>query len=151
MAILWVKAFHIISVICWFAGLFYLPRLFVYHAMAEDNLQNEPLEAGAIARYKVMERKLYNGITLPALVATWGSGLWLLYEYAWEAYRSMGWLHAKLTLVVLLTVYSFSMGYYYKQFRDGKNKHKHKFYRYYNEIPTLLMLFIVIFVVVKPF
>lgn len=148
---LWIKAFHIISVICWFAGLFYLPRLFVYHAMAEAGLKNDPTEAGAIARYKVMERKLYYGITMPSMLATWITGLWLLYLYAWAAFSSMGWLHAKITLVILLTIYHFSMGYYYRSFRDNRNRHSHIFYRYYNEAPTLLLLGIVILVVVKPF
>ncbi len=146
---LWIKAFHIISVICWFAGLFYLPRLFVYHAMAEQSDNTD--DAGAIARFKVMERKLYYGITMPAMIATWVTGALLLYMYAWTAYSSMGWLHAKITSVVLLTVYHFSMGYYYKCFRDNQNQHSHIFYRYYNELPTLLLLAIVIMVVVKPF
>lgn len=148
---LWLKAFHIICVIAWFAGLFYLPRLFVYHAMAERDLKDNPADAGAIARFKVMERKLYYGITMPAMIATWGTGLWLLYSYAWLVYGRMGWLHGKITLVVLLTLYHFSMGYYYKKFRDDKNRHSHVFYRYYNEAPTLLLLAIVILVVVKPF
>ncbi|PID65594.1 MAG: TIGR00701 family protein [Gammaproteobacteria bacterium] len=148
---LWMKAFHIIAVICWFAGLFYLPRLFVYHAMAERDLTTNRHEAGAIARFKVMERKLYYGITMPAMIATWLSGLWLLYGYAWVAYSSMGWLHTKILLVLLLSVYHFSMGYYYKRFRDDKNSHSHVFYRYYNEVPTLFLLIVVVLVVVKPF
>lgn len=148
---LWVKAFHVIAVICWFAGLFYMPRLFVYHAMAEEGAKSNPDDKGAIARFKVMERKLYYGITMPAMIATWVTGAWLLYMYAWVAYSSMGWLHTKITAVALLTVYHFSMGYYYKRFRDNKNKHSHIFYRYYNEFPTLLLLAIVILVIVKPF
>ncbi len=148
---LWIKAFHIISVICWFAGLFYLPRLFVYHAMAEEGVKTNSDDKGAIARFKVMERKLYYGITMPAMIATWVTGALLLYMYAWTAYSSMGWLHAKITSVVLLTIYHFSMGYYYERFRDDKNQHTHIFYRYYNEFPTFLLLAIVILVVVKPF
>ncbi len=146
---LWIKAFHIISVICWFAGLFYLPRLFVYHAMAEQSDNTD--DVGAIARFKVMERKLYYGITMPAMIATWITGAWLLYSYAWNSYSHMGWLHTKIVSVILLTIYHFSMGYYYKRFRDDNNTHRHIFYRYYNEFPTLLLLTIVILVVVKPF
>lgn len=149
--VLWVKAFHIISVICWFAGLFYLPRLFVYHAMAEEEQNNDASQQAVVARFNVMERKLYYGITMPAMLATWGSALWLLYLYAWSAFSTTGWLHAKITLVVLLTVYHFSMGYYYRQFRNHNNRHRHVFYRYYNEIPTLFLLAIVVLVVVKPF
>ncbi len=148
---LWMKAFHIISVICWFAGLFYLPRLFVYHAMAERDMKTNPNDAGAIARFKVMERKLYYGITMPAMIATWITGGWLLYTYAWGAYYVMGWLHAKIALVILLTIYHFTMGYYYKCFLDDKNTHTHIFYRYYNEFPTIFLLIIVVLVVVKPF
>lgn len=148
---LWLKAFHIICVTCWFAGLFYLPRLFVYHAMAQDNLKNEPAEAIGIERFKVMERKLYYGITMPSMIATWITGLGLLYWYGWAAYSSMGWLHAKLTLVVLLTVYHFSMGYFYKCFTTDSNTKGHVFYRYYNEIPVLFLLGIVFLVVAKPF
>lgn len=148
---LWIKAFHIMSMVCWFAGLFYLPRLFVYHAMAEDNLSNNSDEAAAIARFKVMERKLYYGITTPSMIATWASGLWLLYSYAWTAYSSMGWLHAKLTLVVLLTVYHFSMGYFYKRLRDDVNQKSHVFFRFYNEVPVLFLIAVVLLVVVKPF
>ena len=93
---LWLKALHIIFMVTWFAGLFYLPRLFVYHAMAEDEVSRE--------RFKVMERKLYYGITTPGAILTWVFGLWMLAEYAWAAYGSSGWLHAKLLLLVLMVV-----------------------------------------------
>ena len=95
---LWFKAWHVISVICWFAGLFYLPRLFVYHAMSEDKLSHE--------RFEVMERKLYRGIMNPAMIATWVFGLLMLMPN-WAAYKTQGWLHIKLALVVLLTIYHF--------------------------------------------
>ncbi|MGY0399029.1 MAG: protoporphyrinogen oxidase HemJ [Ostreibacterium sp.] len=150
MMMLWVKVFHIIFVISWFAALFYLPRLFVYHATAEADLGNDASQSSAISHFKVMERKLYRGIAMPAMVATWITGVWLLY-YFWPVYHGMGWLHAKLTLVILLTIYHFSMGFYYKKLRDGKNQHSHVFYRYYNEVPTILLLGIVILVVIKPF
>ncbi len=151
MFMMWVKAFHIISVVCWFAGLFYLPRLFVYHAMAEQDAKINSSNLEAISQFKVMERRLYYGITMPALIATWCTGIWLLYGYAWADYGSDGWLHTKLFLIALLTIYHFSMGYFYKHFRDGLNKRSHIFYRYYNEVPTLFLLAIVILVVVKPF
>src|SRR4029453_13334733 len=95
-AMLWLKAFHIVFMVTWFAGLFYLPRLFVYHAMAEDAI--------SIARFKVMERKLYYGIMAPGAILTVFFGLWLLHEYAWGLYRSSGWLHLKLGLVLLLVL-----------------------------------------------
>ncbi|MPV85713.1 protoporphyrinogen oxidase HemJ [Ostreibacterium oceani] len=152
---LWIKAFHVIAVVCWFAGLFYLPRLFVYHSLAQDNLAKNPDtaagEAAAIARFKIMERKLYHGITMPSMVITWVLGLYLLHGYAWVAYKQMGWLHAKLLLVVLLTVYHFSLGYFYKRFKSDRNTHSHVFYRWYNEIPVVFLIVIVVLVIVKPF
>lgn len=140
---LWIKAFHIIAIVCWFAGLFYLPRLFIYHTLADDKISQE--------RFKVMEKKLYYYIATPAMIVSWVLGLWLLHLYAWEAYRSSGWLHAKLFLVALLTIYHFSMGYFLKQFKADNNQKSTKFYRYYNEVPTLFLFAIVILVVVKPF
>ena len=95
---LWVKAFHLISVVTWFAALFYLPRLFVYHAMAENEMEDQ----AGIERFKTMERKLYRGIMNPSMVVATGLGLWLLYDYGWMAYSSMGWLHTKIALVVVL-------------------------------------------------
>ncbi len=140
---LWIKAFHIISIVCWFAGLFYLPRLFIYHTQTTDSVGNE--------RFKVMERKLYHYITTPAMISSWIFGLLLLYTHAWALYSSNGWLHLKLTLVVLLTVYHFTMGHYVKLFAADKNSRNTKFFRYYNEIPTLFLIIVVILVVVKPF
>jgi putative membrane protein len=136
---LWLKAFHIVFVIAWFAGLFYLPRLFVYHATATDAASNE--------RFKVMERKLYRGIMLPAMVLTVASGLWLWLGYGFTG----GWLHAKVTLVVLLLAYHFWMRKLLGDFARDANRRSHVFYRWVNEIPTVLLVAIVILVVVKPF
>lgn len=119
MLYLWLKALHIIAVICWFAGLFYLPRLFVYHAMAEDQPSRE--------RFKVMERKLYRGIMGPSMIATLVFGIWMLYLNS--AWLSQGWLHAKLTLVVLLISYHHACGSLQKRFAQDENRRDHVFYR----------------------
>jgi len=140
---LWVKAFHIISVITWFAALFYLPRLFVYHAMCDDEIGNE--------RFKVMERKLYRGIMTPSAIATLIFGLWLMSFYTLEQLGSMHWLHAKLTLVVLLFGYHHYCGKLLKDFANDNNQHSHVFYRWFNEMPVLVLVTVVILVVVKPF
>ena len=140
---LWVKAFHLISVVTWFAALFYLPRLFVYHAMAED-------ETG-IERFKVMERKLYRGIMTPSMIVVVALGLWMLFEYAWTAYASMGWLHTKLLLVTILIGYHFYCGKLLKDFRDDKNTRSHVFYRWFNEFPVLILIAVILLAVVKPF
>ncbi|MEW6354490.1 MAG: protoporphyrinogen oxidase HemJ [Pseudomonadota bacterium] len=139
---LWVKAFHIIFMVAWFAGLFYLPRLFVYHAMTED-------EAGR-RRFEVMERKLYRFIA-PWAVLTVVFGLWLLWAYAWQAYAGAWWLPLKLALVALLIAYHFYCGKLLRDFRDGRNRHGHVFYRWFNELPVLVLVAVVILVVVKPF
>jgi putative membrane protein len=128
--------------VCWFAGIFYLPRLFVYHAACEDEPGKE--------RFKVMERKLYRGITTPSMVATVVFGVWLL-SYNWSGYFSQGWLHAKLTLVVLLIIYHFYCGHLVKVFRDDQNTRSHVFYRWFNELPVFVLLAVVILAVVKPF
>ena len=138
---LWLKALHIIAVICWFAGLFYLPRLFVYHAMSHDSI--------SIDRFKIMERKLYRGIMWPSLVMTVVFGTWMVALV--PDYLRNGWLHAKLALVVLLIAYHFACGHFLKQFRDDRNTRSHTYYRVFNELPVLLLLAIVILVVVKPF
>lgn len=140
---LWVKAFHIISMVTWFAAIFYLPRLFVYHAMADDPV--------GIERFKVMERKLYRGIMNPSAVVATVLGLWLLFDYAWASYKEMGWLHAKLTLVVLLIAYHLYCGRLLRDFAADRNTRSHVFYRWFNELPVLLLVAIVILVVVKPF
>ncbi len=136
---LWVKALHIVFVVSWFAGLFYLPRLFVYHADARDAVSNE--------RFKLMERKLYRGIMMPAMILTVASGLWM-----WLAYGfSGGWIHAKVGLVALLVAYHFWLRKLLGDFARDANRHSHVYYRWVNEAPTVLLIAIVILVVVKPF
>ncbi len=141
MLYLWIKALHIISLVCWFAGLFYLPRLFVYHATSEDETSKQ--------RFIIMERKLYRGIMGPSMIATLVFGAWLLYLL--PGYLSQGWLHAKLTFVVLLIGYHHMCGAQVKRFARGENTRSHVFYRWFNEVPVLFLLAIVILVVVKPF
>ena len=140
---LWIKAIHLISVITWFAALFYLPRLFVYHAMAKDEI--------SIERFKIMERKLYRGIMMPSFVITTLMGLWLLQSYAWEVYSTQYWLQLKLLLVVFLIIYHFYCGHLVSVFAKDKNARSHTFYRWFNEIPVLILISIIILVVVKPF
>lgn len=139
---LWLKALHIIAVICWFAALFYLPRLFVYHATAEDELSKE--------RFKTMERKLYRGIGNPAMIATLVFGAWMV-ALNHQYYFAAGWFHAKITLVALLLIYHYSCLRFLKQFANNTNKHSHIFYRWFNEAPVLLLVAVVVLVVVKPF
>ncbi len=141
---LWIKSFHIIFMVAWFAGLFYLPRLFVYHAQAEDRISQE--------RFKVMERKLYFGIMTPCMVLTLALGLWLWLGWWRGPGVTIGWLHAKITLVLLLVAQHIYLGKLMNDFKHDCNKHGHVFYRWLNEIPTLpLLIGIVILVVVKPF
>lgn len=144
---LWVKAFHIISVITWFAALFYLPRLFVYHAMTEA----ENGDQASIERFKTMERKLYRGIMNPSMVVATGLGLWLLYDYGWMAYSSMGWLHTKIALVVILIAYHLYCGKLMRSFAEDENRHGHIFYRWFNEFPVFILIAVVILAVIKPF
>lgn len=136
---LWIKAWHIIFMVTWFAGLFYLPRLFVYHAMADDEASN--------ARFKIMERKLFYGIMTPGAVLTIGFGLWLMLRGGFSG----GWLHAKLSLVLLLVIYHIYCGKLLKAFKNDSNQHSHVFYRWLNEAPVLALIGIIILVVVKPF
>ncbi len=135
------KAFHIMAMVSWFAGLFYLPRLFVYHAMTEDAAGQE--------RFCIMERKLYRGIMTPAMLATVIAGLSLLLPQ-WSIYKTMIWVHIKLTLVLLLLGYHIYCGQLLKNFATGNNRHSHVFYRWFNEIPVLFLIGIVFLVVVKP-
>ena len=139
----WAKTWHIIAMVTWFAGIFYLPRLFVYHAMSDDKT--------SIERFKIMERKLYYGITTPGMVLTLIFGFYMLYDYAWLAWGKMGWLHAKLGLLAVLVAYHFYCGKLLKDFRDDKNTHSHVWYRWFNEIPVLLLIAIVILAARKPF
>ncbi len=136
---LWLKALHIVFVVTWFAGLFYLPRLFVYHAMASD----EP----SLERFKVMERKLFWGIMTPSGVLTLILGTWLWLGYGFSG----GWLHAKLALVALLVAYHVWCGKLMLDFRRGCNTKRHVWLRWFNEVPVVLLLAVVLLVVLKPF
>ena len=136
---LWIKSAHIIFMVTWFAGLFYLPRLFVYHAMTAD--------APGIERFKVMERKLYYGIMTPGAVLTVAFGLWLWLGYGITG----GWLHAKITLVGLLILYHLYCGKLLKYFRHDRNRHSHKYYRWFNEVPVILLIAVILLVELKPF
>ncbi|WP_019341355.1 protoporphyrinogen oxidase HemJ [Stutzerimonas stutzeri] len=142
MLYLWLKALHIVAIVCWFAGLFYLPRLFVYHAMSEDAISRE--------RFQVMERKLYRGIMIPSMVATLAFGIGMIALNP-ALFSSGGWLHAKLALVALLIGYHHMCGAQLKRFARDENTRSHVFYRWFNEFPVLLLLAIVILVVIKPF
>ena len=135
---LWIKSLHIIFMVTWFAGLFYLPRLFVYHAMAEDATSRE--------RFKVMERKLYYGIMTPGAVLTIVFGLWLM-----DHGFSGKWLQVKLALVALLVAYHLWCGFLLQDFKHDRNRHSHVWYRWFNEFPVIVLIAIVILAVVKPF
>lgn len=139
---LWVKAFHIIFMVTWFAGLFYLPRLFVYHAETKDSISNE--------RFKIMERKLFFGIMTPGGVLTIIFGIWLAFLHL-DTYPLVIWPYLKLALVFLLVIFHIYCGKLYFDFKHDRNKHSHVFYRWLNEIPTVLLIAIVILTVVKPF
>ena len=136
----WLNIFHIISIIVWMAGLFYLPRLFVYHAKSE--IGSEQSET-----FKVMERKLLKIIMNPAMYAAWISGL--LFAIERNALLE-GWFYAKLVLVLLMTAYHFSLSQIQKNFTNDINNRSHLFYRIYNEVPTIMMIVIVILVILKP-
>lgn len=139
---LWVKAFHIIFMVTWFAGLFYLPRLFVYHATTTDNISDE--------RFKVMERRLMIMTHLGSLL-TILFGLWLYLGYGIGKGAGNGWMHAKLSLVALLVVYHHLCMRYVKVFARNANTRSARYYRFFNEVPSVLLIGIVILVVVKPF
>ena len=136
---LWVKALHVIFMVTWFAGLLYLPRLFVYHAQSSD--------AVSVERFKVMERKLFFGIMTPGAVLTiiFGAWLWLGWGF------SGGWLHAKLALVAVLVAYHLWCAKLLADFRHDRNTRSHVWFRWFNEFPVLVLIAIVILVVVKPF
>ena len=138
---LYIKAFHIIFMTTWFAGLFYLPRLFVYHAMSDDPI--------SIDRFKIMERKLFFGIMTPGAIITIGLGIWMISKVGMGSYG--GWLHAKLALVTILIAYHIYCGKLMIDFKHDRNTHSHVFYRWMNEFPVLLIIPIVILAVVRPF
>ena len=137
---LWIKSLHIFFVVAWFAGLFYLPRLFVYHCLATDAI--------GIERFKVMERKLYFGIMTPSAILTIVFGAWLWLGYGITG----GWLHAKLTLVAILVAHHLWLGKLMNDFKLDRNRHGHVFYRWINEIPAApILLAVILLVVIKPF
>ena len=135
------KSLHLIAVISWMAGLLYLPRIFVYHS--ENN--NEVVTTV----FKTMERKLYNYIMTPAMILSWVFGLILIHEIGFQQLASL-WLQLKLILVVLLTVYHFYLGLLLNKFKLDQNRKTSKFYRYINEVPTLLLILIIFIVIFKP-
>ncbi len=139
----WIMALHIIAVVSWFAGLFYLPRLFVYHAAATDTKTR--------ATFKTMEYKLNYYIMHPAMAVTLITGVFLLHFYFVYYGLIPTWLLVKLGLVLLVLAYQFACGYHLRLFRKDKNNYSERYFRYFNEIPTLLLIAIVILVVVKPF
>ena len=140
MLYLWLKAFHIIFMVTWFAGLFYLPRLFVYHAKAEDAATREHL--------KLMERKLYRFVT-PLMWLMLGFGLWLIYLNGWNWFTVQSWLQIKLVLVAILIGYHFYCGKIVNDLRDDRKIKSHVYYRWFNEVPVLFLFAIVILAVVK--
>lgn len=143
----WVKALHVISVIAWMAGLLYLPRLFVYHADAELGSQQSET-------FKIMERRLYRGIMTPAMLSSWIFGLWLVLGFgavSWDWSAGWGWVWVKALFVLMLSGYHGLIGRYLRQFAYDKNTKSSRYFRMINEIPTLLMVGIVIFVIVRPF
>ena len=137
---LWVKSLHLVFMVTWFAGLFYLPRLFVYHAMSTDQI--------SLDRFKVMERKLYWGIMTPGAVLTVASGIWL-----WLGWFSgqTSWIHAKMALVAILVGYHLWCGMLLKDFAAGRNTKGHVWFRWFNEFPVIVLIATVLLVVFKPF
>jgi putative membrane protein len=138
---LWLKAFHIVAVIAWMAGMLYLPRLYVYHCDAEPGSRQSET-------FKVMERRLLRLIINPAMIVTWVLGLWLMWVGGWY---TAGWFHAKLVLVLAMSALHGFLARWMKDFAADRNRHSARFYRLANEIPTILLIGIVILVVVKPF
>jgi protoporphyrinogen IX oxidase len=137
----WVKAFHVIAIIAWMAGMLYLPRLFVYHCAAEPGSKQSET-------FKVMERRLLKAIINPAMIVSWALGLWLAWAGGWYAWH---WLQAKVVLALALSAVHGFFVRWVRDFAADRNRHSQKFYRIINEIPTILMIGIVILAVVKPF
>lgn len=138
---LWLKALHLIFMVAWFAGLFYLPRLYVNHAMTEDKNTSE--------HFKIMERKLYK-FTTPWMVLTLVFGFWMLHDYAWAAWGHTLWLQVKLVLIAVLVIFHFWCGKLLKDFANDQNRHSHKWYRVFNEIPAVVMFVMIPLAVLKP-
>lgn len=141
MSFQWLEALHVICMVTWFAGLFYLPRLFVYHASTGDEISNQ--------RFKIMEKRLYYYITTPGAILTTGFGFCLL-SFHYEAYSHMMWLHIKLILVASLWLYHFCCGYIVYRFKINANPYSEKFYRFFNEYPTLILLAVIFLVYLRP-
>ena len=140
--LLWIKALHLVFMVTWFAGLFYLPRLFVYHAMSEDQI--------SIDRFKIMERKLYYGIMTPGGVLTIIFGSWTLFLNGWEKYADTLWLHMKLACLFFLIIYHIYCGKLLLDFKYDRNKYSHVWYRWFNEVPVVFLFIIIILAVVRP-
>ncbi len=138
---MWLKAWHLIFMVTWFAGLFYLPRLFVYHAQTKDEAGRE--------RFKIMERKLYR-FTTPWMLLTLGFGIWMLIDYAWLAFGDMLWLRIKLVLVALLVVYHLYCGKLVSDLARDQNRHSHVWYRWFNEIPVFFLFAIILLATLRP-
>jgi len=138
----WVKSFHIIFMVTWFAGLFYLPRLFVYHASTRDDVSD--------ARFKTMERKLYYGIMAPSSTLTVVSGLWVVYIRGFDWFVTAYWLHVKLVLVTFLIVFHCYLGVLLRRFSTNLNLHSHTYYRWLNEVPVLVLIGAIILAELKP-
>ena len=139
----WLKVVHLVFVVSWFAGLFYLPRLFVYHA---ESTHTETKNV-----FKTMERRLYFGIMTPAMLLALATGLWMLFTFSWEAYRGTYWLHTKLLAVILLIGYHDWLGSLMKRFQRDANTHSSRFYRLINEVPLFFLAAILVLVLVKPY
>ena len=138
---LWIKAFHIVFVVCWFSGIFYLPRLFVYHAMSEDQISKD--------RFVIMERKLFWGITTPSAILAIALGSWLLFANS-SYFMAWWWMQVKLLLVALTVVYHYYCWWYMQKLREDANRRTHVFFRIFNELPVFMLMGIVILIVVKP-
>lgn len=137
---LWLKAFHLIFMVAWFAGLFYLPRLFVYHAMTEDT--------AGIERFKIMERKLFWGITTPGGLLTLVFGMWLLSARAFNL--DQWWMQSKLVLILALVAYHIWCGKLMLDFKHDKNRHSHVWYRWFNEFPIVILSAVILLAVLRP-
>jgi protoporphyrinogen IX oxidase len=140
---LWYKALHLIFMVTWFAGLFYLPRLFVYHSMSEDQI--------SINRFKIMERKLFYGIMTPGASLTIIFGVCTLFSNGLSAYSGQLWLLLKYILVLLLIAYHIYCWFLLQDFKYERNKHSHVWYRWFNEVPVLILIAIILLAVVRPF
>ena len=140
---IWLKVIHLVFVVSWFAGLFYLPRIFVYHAESSHQETRET--------FKTMERRLYFGIMVPAMLLTLITGLWMILAYAWSAYQGSYWLHTKIALAVGLVGDHHWLGFLMKRFQKDQNRYSSRFYRLINEIPLIFLVSMIALVLIKPF